>query len=282
MKNIIIFILALAILPTFALAQNKTSEIQAYLGQRYNTIAAAGNWEFYFQTTTVMRRADGTKTFPQLLASASNWSDAPDGKLDQVRWNGKLLTDVRNTQAQVEKPVQKPRMVSNYVGQIDSMQIADGVQNIVQNGPIAILQFWASEVFKYIAVFFIALINLFFYFTSACLNETKINRIGVPIVGRWMYIVGSWFSGIQNLIVISVGAFCLVTFFALILTETFWAFMTSASMWYLVKTALCFGAGTWVLLEITDRLTPEPPTGINEDRIGINISNALPQGRPRG
>lgn len=280
MKKLIILISVLCA-AAFVSAQSKTSEIKGYLGERYNTVPTEGDWNFYFQTQTIIRKSDGTKTFPQMLASAPNWSDASDGPLTQIRWKGKLLTDMRKQQAQEERPAIKTRMVGNT--NLDSLQIADGVQNIVQNGPIAILQFWASEVFKYIAVFFIALINLFFYFTSACLNETKINRIGVPIVGRWMYIVGSWFSGIQNLIVISVGAFCLVTFFALILTETFWAFITSASMWYLFKTALCFGAGTWVLLEITDRLTPEPPTGINEDRIGININggNALPQGKFR-
>lgn len=275
-KTAIFFVL---LLPTFANAQTKTSEIKAYLGDRYGTVATAGNWDFYFQTKTIIRKSDGTKTFPQLLAADPNWSDGTDGALEQIRWNGKLLTDMRKTQGQSEKPAVKTRMVGNT--NFDSLQIADGVQNIVENGPIAILQFWASEAFKYIAVFFIALINLFFYFTSACLNETKINRIGVPIVGRWMYIVGSWFSGIQNLIVISVLAFCLVTFFALILTETFWAFITSSSMWYLVKTALCFGSGTWVALQITDWLTPEPPTGINEDRIGINTNsgNALQPGR---
>ena len=271
----------LLLLPTLMSAQTKTSEIKSYLGERYNSVAAAGNWDFYFQTTTIIRKSDGTKTFPQLLAGASNWSDGTDGKLEQIRCNGKLYTDMRKQQAQDEKAAIKTRMVGNT--NLDSLKIADGVQNIVENGPIAILQFWASEAFKYIAVFFIALINLFFFFTSACLNETKINRIGVSIVGRWMYIVGSWFSGIQNLIVISVLAFCLVTFFALILTETFWEFVTSSSMWYLFKTALCFGAGTWAALQITDWLTPEPPTGINEDRIGININggNALPQGKFR-
>lgn len=274
----ILFFAAFILAASLTTAQKKADQIAAYLGARYATVAPAGKWEFYFATTTIMRVSDGTKYFPELLADAPNWSNAPDGQLEQIRWNGKKVTDMRETQT--EKPAaQKLRMVGS--GNFDSLKIADGVQKIMEQGPGQLISLWASTAFKWFSYFMLVLINLFYFFTKACLNETKINRIGIPVVGRYMYLIGTFFSSIQNVLAIVSGAFLAVTAYALILSETFFSFVFSQVVYDLAVTALAFAIANWCLLRLVDRITPEPPM-VNEERIGISFNSGGQQGLPIG
>lgn len=275
----ILFFTAFIFAASLTNAQKKADQIAAYLGARYATIAPPGKWEFYFATTTIMRVSDGTKYFPELLAAAPNWSNAPDGQLEQIRWDGKKVTDMREAQAQKEKPAQKLRMVGS--GNLDSLKIADGVQKIMEQGPGQLISLWASTAFKWFSYFMLVLINLFYFFTKACLNETKINRIGIPVVGRYMYLIGTFFSSIQNVLAIVSGAFLAVTAYALILSETFFSFVFLQVVYDLTKTAIAFAIANWCLLRLVDRITPEPPM-VNEERIGISFNSGGQQGLPMG
>lgn len=279
------YIILLLLLPTFAIAQSKTSEIKGYLGERYNTVAAAGNWDFYFQTVTIVRKSDGTKTFPQLLASAPNWSDGSDGKLEQIRCNGKLYTDMRKQQAQDEKPAQKVRMVSNYVGKIDSMQIAEQIDRAVKEGPGWIAGIWNSWWFNSLAILFMFALSTLYFLSKACLNEVKINNAGIVTFGRWMYIFGCWVAGIQWFVALFACTFLLITFMALFISGTWEAFFFSWAVWSLAFTGIVFKVIVGYTLALFDKLTPEPPNAIDQNRIGITFNNgggnALPQGKFR-
>jgi len=280
MKKLIILISVLCA-AAFVSAQSKTSEIKGYLGERYNSVAAPGNWDFYFQTVTIIRKSDGTKTFPQLLASAPNWSDGSDGALEQIRWNGKLLTDMRKQQTQVEKPIQKPRMVSNYVGQIDSMQIAEQIDRVVKDGPGWIAGIWNSWWFNSLAILFMFCLSTLYFLSKACLNEVKINNAGIVTFGRWMYIFGCWVAGIQWFVALFACTFLLFTFMALFISGTWQAFFFSYSVWSLALTGLVFKIIVGYTLALFDKLTPEPPSAIDQQRFGItfNGGNALQPGK---
>jgi hypothetical protein len=276
----ILFLITFVFAASLITAQNKADQIAAYLGARYATVAPAGKWEFYFATTTVGRVSDGTKYFPELLAAAPNWSNAPDGQLEQIRWNGKKITDMREAKTQSEKPAaQKLRMVGS--GNLDSLKIADGVQHIMQEGPKQIILFWASAIFEVLAHFVIALVGFFYFMTKSCLNETRINANGFPVVGRYMYFVGNFFSSILNGLVIVSGGFLVITLYAVVLSSSFIEFIFSWTIIRIAITAASFSAINWVVLGMVDKATPTPPM-VDETRLGIKFNGGGQSGLPMG
>ena len=240
-----------AILP---LSGQNAASVAAYLGPRYDMPAPAGQVEFIFSRTTLMRKADGKASYKTLLKTGYFKDDAEYGTFAGVRITegGKLVTVDRYTSAGQEQatasvpfdPV-RPRGDGSaiHLPKIDSLGMAQGLDSLKDrlresgNSVAAVARpVWDFCMWIYYGVlpFLFGFGLVMFFISGLAADEVLTTFRGFVIAGNSLRFTHSWASFLLycDLVIICVVGIINTIIIAYEATQSSWVFLP---LFFLVK-----------------------------------------------
>lgn len=267
-RSISVFLLCL--FSVLSVSAQKSVKVEKYLGsERYNSAPEAGTVKFVFQAAVIPRKADGNKTYKELLPDGPLYTDSDNaGKLLHImvqKKNGSLMriapedAPIETGHASIaEAPTSALPTAGNSV-LMDSMQAAAFASKTKQqitetvNGvkrgitPIWELAMWFFSGF--LLPVLIGLAGLLRYVAKTAAGESAVNLHGVPIVGGMLVSAHQWSTGV--LMVIS-----WVVVLTLLINAYLWLVYLGFSMWFVL---IVWAVILWFAETITNWIVPNMP-----------------------
>ena len=260
------------------LAQPKSVQVAAYMGDRHPVASQGVDVLFSFQNAVLRRTGDGAKTVQQLLQDGLAFSDDDNaGFLKEIFIGGTKIppaarpTANANLGAESARPLPTGKSVWDEIPDSAKLEgYKSGIESGIRAAGRQIAPRWNFILFVFwkVVLPILVFICVIAYFIAKAAFKEMSNRGNIPFfskpVSYWGYQARNtvWLcSVLVGVVLLADGLIC--DFFA---GNSLWGWL----LWSVLKMFALYKIVTWV--------TPNPPANAGFNRAPIPASNQLPDG----